>query len=528
MNCNSWRRSALAGALLCLLAVLGTTPIVAQIITGSIGGNVTDATGAAIANAKVTITSPNLIGGARTINSDASGAYRFLELPPGTYTVRFEKEGFKAFSEQNIVINTGVQVAANAKLDLGDVTQQVTVEAAVATIDTEHVTSQTVANQAVMEDIPNGRSPWAIANSAPAITTSAFDVGGSSGMQQASLTAHGSTTADQKFMIDGISVNWAGGAGGSTLLYYDMGMFQEVNYIVGAAPADVSQGGVYINMITGDGGNQFHGKVFASGASQGMQSNNISPELRTQLLNNLTTTTKALIPNLNAVIPGTPITEVYDYNGQLGGPIIKDKLWFFTSWRQWAANNIVAGAFNHNGTQALNPNQIDNEMGKFSYQATPKNRFSLMYFRNQKNRYDRRNQGNFGDNVTTVLQNQPGYEWDFKWTYVPTNRWVIDAGFALTAGKTPYRYQNAAPANAISVYDTLTTEVFNIAQYTYLNPVYRGALDASASYFNSTWGGTHNIKFGYQDYKDGFKQRYVANGDLQGVLNNGVPAQAYL
>jgi hypothetical protein len=89
-----------------------------------------------------------------------------------------------------------------------------------------------------------------------------------------------------------------------------------------------------------------------------------------------------------------------------------------------------------------------------------------MYFRNQKNRYDRRNQGTFGDNVTTVLQNQPAYEIDFKYTYVPTSRWVIDAGFAFTAGKTPYRYQNAAPAGAISVYDSSIGEVYNIAQYT--------------------------------------------------------------
>jgi hypothetical protein len=498
----------------------------AQIVTGSIGGTVTDATGAILPGVKVTTSSPALIGGARTVVSDSNGNYKFLELPPGTYEVRFEKQGFQSLVQQNIVINTGVEITANGKLALGDVTQTVMVEAQAATIDIEHVTASVVASQAVMEDIPNGRSPWAIANSVAATAPSTFDVGGSSGMQQASLIAHGSTTADQKFMIDGISVNWPGGAGGSTLMYYDMGMFQEVNYLIGAVPADVSQGGVYMNMITKDGGNRFHGRVFANGASEGMQSKNINSTLANELLNNLSATTKSLI-NVSTVIPGTPITETYDYNGQFGGPIIKDKLWFFTSWRIWATNNIVSGAFNANGTQALNPNQIADEMGKFSYQATPKNRFSLMYFRNQKNRYDRRNQGNFGDNVTTVLQNQPGYEADLKWIYVPTPRLVIDAGFALTAGKTPYRYQPDAPVGAISVYDSLTTQVYNIAQYYYINPVYRGALDASASYFAS-WAGSHNIKFGVQAYRDGFSQRYTANGDLQGVLNNGIPAQATL
>ena len=499
----------------------------AQIITGSIGGVATDRTGAAVAGAKVTISSPNLIGGNRSEVTDSAGNYRFLELVPGTYTVKFEQSGFKPFVEQDIVINTGVQMTVNASLSVGDVTQAVTVEAQAATIDVEHVTSSTVANQAVMEDIPNGRSPWAIANSVAAVAPSAFDVGGSGGMQQASLIAHGSTTADQKFMIDGISVNWPGGAGGSTLMYYDMGMFQEVNYLSGAVPADVSQGGVYMNMITKDGSNQFHGRVFANGTPQSWQSNNVRPALETKLFNNLSATTLSKI-NLSQVIPGTPITEEYDFNAQFGGPLIKDKLWFVSSFRQWAANNLYATSFNTSGTQVLNDNQIDDEMGRFSYQATQKNRFSLMYFRNQKNRYHRVNQGTINTDQTTVLQNQPAYEIDFKWAYVPSSKWVIDAGFALTAGKTPYRYENNAPADAISVYDSFTGQVYNIAQYTYLNPVYRGALDASASYFTSAWAGTHNVKIGYQDYQDGFQQRYVANGDIQGVLNNGVPVQATL
>ncbi len=522
MNRFAPQRLLLVAALACLTAA----PFFAQIITGSIGGVVTDATGAVIADAKITVSSPALIGGARSVNSDASGNFRFLELPPGTYDIKFEKTGFKTFAETGLVINTGVQMTANAKLDLGDVTQQVTVEAAIAAIDTEHATLSNVANQAVMEDIPNGRSPWAIANSVASVVTQTYDVGGSSGMQQSGLTAHGSNTADQKFMIDGVSVNWPGGGGGSTLMYYDMGMFQEVNYLIGAVPADVSQGGVYMNMITKDGGNQFHGRVFMNGASQGMQSQNVGTTLANELYNNISASLRAKI-NFANVIPGSPITETYDYNGQVGGPIIKDKLWFFTSWRLWATNNLVAGSFNTDGSQAINDNKIADEMGKFSYQANAKNRLSLMYFRNQKNRYHRRLQGTFGDNISTVLQNQPGYDADIKWTYVPSNRWVVDVGFALTAGKTPYRYQTDV-GNNISVFDSGTSTVFYAAQYNYINPVYRGALDAFASYFTSAWGGSHNIKFGLQQTRDGFQQKYSTNGDIQGVLINGVPTTATL
>src|SRR6266567_619982 len=204
------------------LACLFSTQITAQIISGSIGGTVTDATAAVIANVKVTVSGPALIGGSRTLISDDKGSYRFLELPLGTYTVTFEKPGFKTSSVQGIEINSGVQVTTNVRLDLGNVSEQVTVRAEATTIDLEHVTQTSVANQAVMENLPNGRSPWAIANAVAGVVTAVYDVGGSGGMQQSGLTAHGSNVADQKFMIDGVSVNWPGGGGGSTLMYYDM------------------------------------------------------------------------------------------------------------------------------------------------------------------------------------------------------------------------------------------------------------------------------------------------------------------
>ncbi len=509
---------------LILSVLVGARLAPAQTLTGSISGTVTDAAGATIPDVKVTANSPALIRGTVDLNSDANGYFRFLELPPGAYSVRFEKTGFKGYQAEGITINSAVQVTVNAKLEIGDVSQNVTVEANIATIDTEHVTSSTVASQAVMEGIPTGRSPWAIGNTVAAVTPSTFDVGGSSGMQQSSLTAHGSNSADQKFMIDGVSVNWPGGGGGATLMYYDMGMFQEVNYLIGAVPADVSQGGVYMNMVTKDGGNQIHGALFANGASQGMQSNNVNSVLAGQLLNNISPAVRSRV-NTATYTPGNPITDTYDYNGQVGGPIIKDKLWWFTSWRLWATNNLVAGGFDLDGSQAINDNKIASEMGKFSYQLNEKNKLSLMYFRNQKNRYHRRNQGTFGDNITTVLQNQPGYDAHLRWTYTPTSRMVIDTGVALNAGKTPYRYQPGI-TDQISVYDSATSTVYNAAQYNTINPCFRFALDSSVSYDTNALGGHSGLRLGVQFSRDGFNQRFTANGDLQGVLINGVPSTA--
>ena len=527
------RMIRVSGILIGLLAVVCSSKLSAQILTGSIGGTVTDSTGAVVPEVKITATSPALIGGGKTLNSDAGGRYQLLELPPGTYTLKFEKQGFKAYTQQNILINTGLQVTVNPRLEVGEMSQAVTVEAQAATIDTEHVTAENVVGSAVKEGIPNGRSPWAIANTVAGVVATGsgvgngpVDVGGSNGMQQVGLISHGSNaSADQKFVIDGVPVNWPGGGGGSTLLYYDVGMFQEMNYLTGAMPADVSQGGVYMNMVTKSGSNDIHGMIFMNGASESMQTNNVGTALANQLYANIPASVRSKI-NFANVVPGNPMAETYDFNGDVGGAIIKNKLWWFTSWRLWAFNNLVAGSFNLDGTQALNDNKIGDEMGKFDYQINEKNRMSVMYLRNQKNRYHRRLQGSFGDNITTVLQNQPGYDIDLKWIYTPSNRWVIDTGFALTAGKTPYRYQNDVGPGAISVYDSATLTLYNAAQYNYINPVYRGALDIFASYFASNWGGSHNIKFGLQQSRDGYQQRYTVNSDIQGVLVNGVPTTA--
>ena len=204
---SQFRAASLAIGVFALFAL----QLPAQVLTGSISGNITDASGAGLPEGTVSATSPALRG-AREATADGSGAFKVLELPPGTYEIRVTKTGFRPVVAQNITINTGVDVKQDIRMDVGDVSQTVTVEAQAATIDTEHVTLQQVAGQAQMEGIPNGRSPWAIGGTVAAVTSQSYDVGGSAGMQQVGLTSHGSNTgSDQKFMIDGVSVNWPGG-----------------------------------------------------------------------------------------------------------------------------------------------------------------------------------------------------------------------------------------------------------------------------------------------------------------------------
>ena len=129
-------------------------------------------------------------------------------------------------------------------------------------------------NQEILEGIPTGRDPWSLAKLIPGVQVATYDVGGTQSMQQSSLSAHGSSTNDVSYNIDGATVNWPGGGGGATMIYYDQGMFEEVNYMTSAIPAEMLAGGVSINMVTKDGGNKWRGNARYNFANDSLQSEN--------------------------------------------------------------------------------------------------------------------------------------------------------------------------------------------------------------------------------------------------------------
>lgn len=505
-------------AVLCLGIPMGG---LAQVQVGSIAGTVRDARGAVLPGVTVTVSGPALIGGPRTVTTDENGYYKFFDLKPGTYTLRFEHPGFKTHVREGIVITSAFQATVNVQMDVGEVVEVITVSGESPAIDTSNVVTQTVITQDVLERIPNPRDPWVLARMVPGVTPGRFDVGGTEGMQQYALTIHGSRDSDKKFAIDGLEINWPGGTGGATAIYYDAGMFKEVNYQVGALPAEISQGGVYMNMVTKDGGNEIHGSILFFGATDAMQANNVSPELREKLLARV----PARLRQRPDVKAGNPIKNVYDLNGNVGGPFIKDKLWWFVSLRQWGVDQLVSGAFNPDETQAIDDNRIRNASAKVTWQVNPQHRLSFMYNRNEKNRFHRRDTPPFFiEDKASWLQDMPGYSAHIKWTYTPSAKWVIDSGIAGMHIIFPLRYQKDVRPTDIMKEDITLSTRSNAAPYNYLNPTYRLSIDSAASYVTSGWSGAHSLKFGVQFMRSLFRQIYTMNGDHGLFFDNGRPA----
>jgi len=157
------------GLLLGALVALASTPGFAQVQTGSIAGVASDPSNAVLPGVTVSLTGERLIGGVQTQVTDASGAYRFDRLPPGTYTVKFELPGFRTFERADISISAAFVATVNAKLEVGSVAEQITVTGESPTVDTRSNLQQTVMNQQILEGVPSGRDPWSVAKIIPGV-----------------------------------------------------------------------------------------------------------------------------------------------------------------------------------------------------------------------------------------------------------------------------------------------------------------------------------------------------------------------
>src|SRR6185369_14590830 len=167
-----------------VLCVLAAAPAYAQVQTGSITGTITDVSSGVMPGVSVSLSGDKLIGGVQTQVTDTSGSYRFDRLPPGTYQLKFELQGFRSISRSDIVVNASFVATVNAKLEVGNVSETITVAGESPTIDTKSNVQQTVLTQDILEGVPSGRDPWSVAKMVPGLAVSTYDVGGTQSYQQ--------------------------------------------------------------------------------------------------------------------------------------------------------------------------------------------------------------------------------------------------------------------------------------------------------------------------------------------------------
>lgn len=298
----------------------------------SISGVVTDSSGAILPGVTVEAASPALIEKVRTAVTDARGEYRIAELRPGTYTVTFTMQGFATFKRENLELGPSFNAAINAQLRIGAIEESVVVSAATPLVDTQTVTRQTVIPKAVLDAVPSAKTLLSFYALTPALQspTNAQDVGGSKGETSSRASLHGSKQGDTKMMLDGMSFNWFEGEGSGRTFFVNALLAQEivVDTPTGSTSAEYTSNGVVLNVIPKDGGNRFSATLFASGTDHNLQADNMNDALKAA-----------------GAITNSGTRSVYDLNAVLGGPIVKDKVWFMTAHRRWGRVERIANLF---------------------------------------------------------------------------------------------------------------------------------------------------------------------------------------
>jgi hypothetical protein len=466
----------------------------------AIVGVVTDTSGAAMPGVTVEASSDVLIEKVKTAITDGDGAYRIADLRPGVYSVTFTLPGFKTFRRDGFELASEFTATLNTELGVGALEETITVTGASPVVDVTSTAKTAVLNREAIDLIPTGRSIQGLGQLVLGVSLNLPDTGGARAMQQTYMSTHGMTTANTTVLVDGQMTNGLQGDG-AIQSYYNDAMNAEMSYQTAAIGAETSSGGVRLNMIPREGGNQFHGDFKAASRPGSWQSSNL--------------TQRHLDRNLTA---GNAIDRIIDYTASLGGPIMKDKIWFFTAARYFSVNNFIANTFMDDGSQGVDDQFIKNAMARLTWQVSPRNKISAYFDEIDKYRgHDM--QSNYDPETAGTVWNSPAYHTTaIKWTSPVTSSLFLEAGFSNNTEYYTNEYQEGIekPAFTADWYRTAAKEEFDLGGYTQAGPT-NTTESPVAFYWNAAATyvtGAHTIKVGVNNRQGTFKHSRLANADL--------------
>ncbi len=508
MRAVSLRVRLTVGALLAI--VLAAIPAAAQ-STATLVGAVTDSSGAALPGVTVDVASPALIEGTRTTVTANDGRYRVVDLRPGEYTVTFSLGGFQTLRRERVGLTTAVTTTVDGTLGVGALEDAITVRGGAPVIDTRSGTSERPLTQELIEGIPVGRVPNVAVMLVPGAVTARPDIGGSETGQTAGVSIHGSQTRDLVWNTDGLDMTSNTGSGGVSGQYPNQGAYQEIVVQTRALPAEIGAGGVSVNMITKDGGNEFRGDFFGTWTGSGLQGSNVSDEQEARGLR-----------------APSSMDVFNDLNGGIGGPILRETLWFYASGRRFQVDRFEANTFNPDGTQALDENYIWNTSGKLTWQINRSNRLTGFVDYNYKLREHRR-QTTAAYQFVSPEASYHSPLWgpvaNAKWTSTLASNLLLDAGVSWYYVPWSLEYQPDLAANAIPRVDIAQSTLTGAPPPAMVRATQERRAASAVLSWLPHWRGEHSIRTGIQVQKAPYSQVFdsLGHGDFVARYRNGVP-----
>jgi hypothetical protein len=483
---------------------------------GSIAGTVKDTSGAVLPGVTVEAKGPALLA-PRSVETDTSGIYRIIDLPPGTYSVAFTLAGFSKVVREGVELSGTAVITIPIEMRVGAIEESVIVTGASPVVDVQTAKRETVLRGDVIESLPGTHAYGALLNAIPGVTVDANGLANTPTMTF--FTARGGNTNEGRMTINGMVVAASFNGGGVSSLAYDSNNVDEVSVMVAGGMGETDVGGPVMNLVPKSGGNRFAGQVFMNVAGDWSRGDNIDDSLR----------------NLQTPITlGPGVIHSYDINPSFGGPIMKDKLWFWGAFRKFDTAQGVEGIFANKF--ALDPAHWDYQkdtsiaarnvqgrniyQGRITAQVTPKNR--VMFTHEYQLRCEGSTLTTAGDGcrqrgtdwialgsttqspeANTGYFKLPYYVTQATWTAPVTSKILFEAGYTRFAYWTNNGPGAVPPDGTMSLIPV--TEQSAIDGHP-ANFAYRGV----STYFNNwanpnNWRasmayvtGSHSLKVGYQ------------------------------
>ncbi len=496
----------------------------------SIAGVVRDSSGAVLPGVTIEAASPVLIEKIRTAVTDGNGRFQIVDLRPGAYSVTFTLPGFNTVKRDGVTVSGAGTATVDADLRVGSLEETITVTGEAPTVDVSTTTRQSVLDNEAIAALPTSRNYATLARLIPGTTSNVNDVGGSAIQDVGgSTTIHGSKNTDQRVTLNGINTMTLQAGGNIGGQIPDVGSAAEITVDTSSLSAELPTGGVRINFVPKDGGNTFSNSTFITFSNDSLAGNNFSDELRAAGL-------------------GTPnrVVNNFDLNESLGGPIKRDRVWFWFSTRYNVANTQAAVFRNQNefkpnewlyvpdtSRPGVNKGRISQNSVRVTFQATPKHKIAGTY------KVDK--WCNCPNNISATQAPEAARDRRFprlrqehlEWTSPLTNRLLFEAvgmhlyerwgnmHLRVNGGSLENEAQEQAVPQMISVVEQSTGMRYRSLNSFNNTSVPNFAYRAAMSYVT----GTHNVKIGF-NRTHGYQVTRTYNFQpVEYRFNNGVPNQ---
>lgn len=468
------RRIRCAAALALLLFA---TDAWAQLQGGNLSGTVTDQQGGVLPGVTVTVTGSDRT---QSFTTGGDGQFRFLNLPPGTYTVTVQLPGFDTVTRENIVVSVGGNVDLPITMGVAALQETVTVSGQSPIVDTRQTGTSTNVVAAELQNIPTSRDPWALMRTVPGVLVDRVNIGGNETGQQSNFASKGTRPQDAVWTLDGVVVTDMAAVGASPS-YFNYDNFEEIQ--VSTAGQDIRQptGGIGMNFVVKRGTNRFQGQVRGYFTNHSLEDSNVPDELQA-----------AGITSDSA----DHSQQISDYGFELGGPIVRNKAWFYGSYSQQDVRLFRRSSGALDRTVLKNPNV------KINWQATSKDMISGLYFNGNKIKRGR-SPGTAGItfDAQTATQNQENvYPDNRPHGLVKVQDDRVFSPSLFVSGKYAY-YGTGFILDPVGGLDLPAGRSFvlgrsfgSINQSIFLRPQH--IVNVDGNWFRNFFGASHDIKFG--------------------------------